>query len=149
MRSTVLALSLVALCACGKKSPSTEPAAAAAAKSGPAITAEMPDDASARQFAKQLVAQELTGLNPTGSSDFSLSITFAGDGTWVSAGHAELGGETLDCQESGTWRIDEMEGDKAVMDWTIAQTTCPNRSSGETQRVSVAFVGDTPKIAFR
>jgi predicted small lipoprotein YifL len=144
MRSTAL-LALLTLMACGKKAP-TEPAAAAPE---PAMNVEMPSSADAKNFAKQFTAEAISHLNPTGSSDLAMEISFAGDGTWTSTGLAKLGPETLDCDENGTWKIEEMDGAAAIMEWAIIKTDCPNRENGQTQRVQFEFSGATYKVSFR
>ena len=143
MRTCACLAALLLVSACKKKEET--PAAA----KGPQITASIPDSPEARQFAKKLISAEVSGLNPTGSSDLSMTIHFKGDGSWTSVGHAELGGETLDCDEVGSWEIDQMEGAKAVMNWTITKTTCPNRENNQAQRVQMEFTDTTYKVSFR
>ena len=148
----VLALATLAALSIGgcKKTNSTP--AAAAAEPAPAkskLTVEMPDDPAARKLAEDLIAKGLKRLNPTGSSDFSMDFTFAGDGTWTATGEADLAGETLDCEENGTWKIDEMVEAKGRIEWAIEKTNCPNRNNGDTQRALVGFEGDEAKVSFR
>jgi hypothetical protein len=124
------------------------PEAAAAERADNAITIDIPADAKA--FANKLLKTTVDRFNPTGSSEFTYTeMTFAGDGTWTAKGNLRLGGETIDCVEDGTWRIDSMNGDDAVMDWTLTKTNCPSRDSGTEQRVSMSIDGDNVKISFR
>ncbi|NCG20793.1 MAG: hypothetical protein GWP91_17430 [Rhodobacterales bacterium] len=146
MRTITVLTVLLLIASCGKKT-ATETAAVAPPRS--AFTAEMPDSPEAKKFAKQLTGSPLRGVSPTGSSNFNLHLTFAADGSFTSTGQAELGGETLECEEVGTWRIDSMDGIKANMDWTLAKTNCPNRENGSTQRVLLEFTADDFKISFR
>lgn len=146
MRTVLPLLVLPTLVACGNKK---EAAPAAAAEAAPALTVEMPEDPGAKKFAKQLIDTKVENLNPTGSSDFKMAMSFQPDGTWTGTGFAELGGETLDCDEVGTWKIDTMDGESALMDWTITKTNCPNRENGASQRVQFQFAGTTYKVSFR
>lgn len=143
LTSVVVALTLAA-CG-GKKAPETpEPAEAPKAE----ITAEIPEGPDAKKFTRALADSGLQDLAPSGSSDFSMSLQFALDGTYTGEGVAELGGETLECTETGTWSIDSMDGEQASMNWTITKTNCPNRTNGDTQRVAVQL-GNPPKVSFR
>ena len=143
MRTITILSALLLISACGKKTTS-EPVAAKAA-----FTAEMPDSPEAKKFARQLTGNPLVDVSPTGSSNFNLTVTFGTDGSFTSTGQAELGGETLECEEVGTWRIDSMDSTKANMDWTLSKTNCPNRENGSTQRVLLEFTADDFKISFR
>ncbi len=146
MRTITVLSALLLISACGKKTTS-EPVAAAPAKAE--FTAEMPNSPEAKKFARQLTGAPLEDISPTGSSNFNMSFTFDGDGSFTATGVAELGGETLECNETGTWRIDTMDSTKANMDWNITKTNCPNRDNGSSQRVLLEFTGDTHKISFR
>ncbi len=146
MRALVV-LALVAAAGCKKKQP--EPAAEPSAPKKAQITAEIPEGAEARAFAEKLVANGLQDINPTGSSDFSMTLEFRPDGHYAGKGHAELGGETLDCEETGTWRIEEMVDGKARVEWTIVRTNCPNRDGGSSDRALVGFAGKEASVSFR
>jgi len=134
------------LAACGeKKAPD---AAAAAGPSKAAISIDIPADA--KGFAAKLLKTTVSDFNPTGSSEFTYNaMTFAGDGTWTAKGNLRLGGESIDCVEDGTWRIDTMNGDDALMDWKLTKTNCPSRDAGVEQRVNMAIDGADVKISFR
>ncbi len=146
MRLSLLVAAALLFTACKKKE-----AAPAAAPEAPKaeLSVQMPHEASAKKLAEKLIANGLENVNPTGSSDFSMKYTFKGDGNWSGEGHAELGGETLDCVETGTWRIDEMLEEKGRVEWTIVRTNCPNREAGAAQRALVGFEGKEATISFR
>lgn len=145
MRAFATVLLSLSLFACAKKAPETpEPEAAPKAE----ITAQIPDGPDAKKFARSLVETSLEDIAPSGSSDFSMTMNFAMDGSYTAEGMAELGGETLECTETGTWAIDSMDGEKANMDWSITKTNCPNRDNGNTQRVALQL-GNPPKVSFR
>jgi len=138
---------IAALCtACGgKKAPA---AAGAAAPAANALTADVPSEA--KGFATKLLETTVSGFNPTGSSEFTYSdMRFAGDGSWTAQGSLKLGGESIDCVEEGTWTIDGMSGDDAMMIWNLTKTNCPSRESGTEQRVNVSLAGGDVKISFR
>jgi len=129
----------------GKKAPV---AAGEGAPTSGALTIDVPADA--KGFASKLMKTTVSGFNPTGSSEFTYTnMTFADDGTWTAQGDLSLGGESIACVEDGTWMIDTMSGDNAVMNWTVTKTTCPSRDSGTEQRVNVAIDGSDVKISFR
>lgn len=142
MRVLIVAL---AVAGCQKTPPEAAPS------KGVEITAEMPDTPEARAFAARLIETELTGLNPTGASEFQFEkMTFSPEGTYEADARLEVGGEAADCEEVGTWRIDEMADAGAIMEWTVTKTTCANRSAGEQTRVELALMEDGRyKAAFR
>lgn len=147
MRILLTAVALLSIAACKKKPQ--EPAAAPEPEPKVELSVEMPREAAAMKLAERLVADGLTGVNPTGSSEFSMNFTFHPTGNWSGKGHAELGGESLDCEEAGTWKIDTMEGDKGIVQWAIVRTNCPNRNGGDVQRALVGFEGKEHTISFR
>lgn len=129
-------LSCLILSACGKKAATPE---AAAAPKEAALTAEMPDSAEAKAFAKRLVKAEIVGYSPTGNSQFQHNtLDFRGDGTWVADAILEAGGEEVPCAENGTWRIDAADStDTATLELAIDKTSCPTRSDGTSWRINV------------
>ena len=145
MRNPIALLIVATLTtACGeKKAP--EPAAASA----DSITnADVPPEAKA--FANRLLKTTISSFNPTGATEFTYTaMTFNSDGTWVTKATLRLGGESVDCEETGSWLIDSMNGDSALMEWKVTQTNCPARASGTEQRVSVLLDGDDVKISYR
>lgn len=146
MRVALAAL-VLSTSACKKASP--EPAAAPEAEPKAEMAVEMPREPAAMKLAERLVADGLSGVNPSGSSDFSMAFTFQPNGHWAGKGHAELGGESLDCEETGTWKIDTMEGEQGIVQWSIVRTNCPNRTAGDMQRALVGFQGKEATISFR
>ena len=147
MRLFLLVTAALLFTACKKKEAA--PAAAPAAAPKTELAVQMPHEASAKKLAEKLIANGLENVNPTGSSDFSMKYTFKPDGHWSGDGHAELGGETLDCDETGTWRIEEMVEEKGRVEWTIVRTNCPNREAGAVQRALIGFEGKEASISFR
>lgn len=144
----VLLLTAAALTvtACKKKEPEVaapEPAPKAE------MSVKMPREAAAKKLAEKIVANGLERVMVTGTSDFTMDFTMKGDGKWSGVGLAKLGGETLECQETGDWEIAEMNGEKGVIEWTIVRTNCPNRTSGDSQRALVGFEGKEATISFR
>lgn len=143
--SAILLCTALSLVACKKKEAAP---AAAPAPAEPEMTVQMPHEAEAKKMAEKLVANGIQNANPTGSTDFSMDYSFKPDGNWSSKGHAELGGETLDCQETGTWKIEEMVEEKARVEWTIVRTNCPNREAGS-ERGLVGYEGKIATVTYR
>lgn len=146
-----LVLALTALSFTGCKKKDAEPAAAEAepAPKAAAMTVEHPDTPEGKKFAEKLIANGLSNINPTGSSNFSMSFVFKGNGQWTATGLAELGGETLECEEAGKWKVEDMVEEKGRLEWTIERSNCPNRSAGDSQRALVAFDGKDATVSFR
>ncbi len=145
--SLTLLFAVTALTACGEKKA---PASAGSTPTKASFTADIPEGSAAKAFAGKLLKTTVSDFNPTGSSEFVYTaMNFVGDGTWNAAGNLSLGGESVDCSEAGTWRIDAMDGDNAVMDWKTEKTNCPSRDAGIEQRVSMSISGEDYKISFR
>ncbi len=139
-----LAIGLVVTGCGNKKAPA---AAGDSAATGSGVTIDIPSDA--KGFVTKLLKVTVSRFNPTGSAEFTYeAMNFSGDGTWTAQGKLSLGGETIDCIEDGSWSIDAMDGDNAVMEWVVTKTNCPSRDSGTEQRVNVAINGDDVKISF-
>jgi hypothetical protein len=147
MRSILLLAVGFLFTACGGNK--TAPVAAGdGAQENSDLSVEIPADA--KGFVNKLLKVTVTRFNPTGSSEFSYNaMTFSGDGTWTAQGELSLGGETIDCVEDGSWTIDAMDGDNAVMEWVVTKTNCPSRDAGVEQRVNMAINGEDVKVSFR
>lgn len=135
----------------GKKAP--EPAADGGSAEA-AVTAEMPDTAEAKAFAKSLVKTEVKGLGVVSSGGGRLdynTLTFAPDGRWNATGVVKASDEQFECKETGTWSIEGAEtAESATMEWTVEKTTCATREAGTKQRVQMTILkGGEYKIAFR
>jgi hypothetical protein len=146
-------VTVLALCAlsCAKKE-APQAAAAEGKSEEAAITAEIPATAEARSFAKTLIGTQVSNWHPTGGSAFAYeTLTFKPDGTWSAAASVSAGGEDIDCQESGTWKISEATStDTATMEWGVVKTTCVSRDAGTSQRVVMTILeGGEYKIGFR
>lgn len=145
-----LATSMVLGAGCGDKKPVESTAAPAAAK----ITAEMPDTAYAKAFAKRLVALSIEDWKPIDASSGAdlnyKTLAFSPDGTWNAEALLTASYEEFDCKEHGTWRIDNTDSSEtATMDWELVKTTCPMREPG-VQRVKMTIEkGGGYKIMFR
>ena len=140
-------LALTALMACPKPSA---PEAAPMDK-GPEITVAMPDSDAARAFARKMLKADIQNWSPTDDRAFQWeSVTFKPDGTFVAKAAIRAGGESVPCDEIGTWSVDKaVDKTHATMDWTVTKTDCATRSSGDKLRVAVRFEGDDVNIAYR
>ena len=141
-------LALVSLMACPK---TTTPEPAKPADKGPEITVAMPDSDAARAFARKMVKTTISDWSPTDDRAFQWeSATFEPDGTFVAKAAIRAGGESVPCDEIGTWSIDKaVDKTHATLDWTVTKTDCATRSSGDKLRVAVRFEGDEISIAYR
>jgi len=152
MRALLVVLLLAVAPGCGKKAPPEAPTDAEPPP--PRFTAEMPDTADAKAFAKRLVDTTVTNWDPVSGEGAEFTFTalsFQPDGVWHADAVMKASFEEFDCKETGSWRIDEAESsDTATMEWTVVKTTCPMRESGASQRVKMTIAkGGTYKIAFR
>ncbi|MBT3223053.1 MAG: hypothetical protein HN348_28605 [Proteobacteria bacterium] len=134
------------LVGCGKKG-----APQAAADSGPAFTVEMPEGADARSYAKGVVGLTIVNWSPIGNSDFKWkSAAFAPDGGFSAVAWLTVGGEELDCEESGTWKVNSVDSSaQGTIEWTIDDTDCPNRDNGTQQRAQIIVEKGDYKISMR
>ena len=144
-------MAVMGLFACGKKEKPAEPAAENTTQE---ITAEMPDTADAKSFAKLLIETEVKDFEPTSGSGAEFeytSLTFSPNGRWVAEGVVRAQFEEIECREDGTWAIEETESsDTAIMLWKVAKTSCVMREAGAEQRVKMSvFKSGQYKIAFR
>lgn len=156
MRKIALTLLIVG---CSKQAP-PEPAAEtdvppepqAEAQAEAAAPSHYPGTADARAFVDALTALEVTGLNPTGASEFTYqTMSFDADGTWSAEAQIDVGGETAPCRESGTWVLDEVtDADTATMVWTLTETNCATRNAGDETRLQMDIASDgTYEVSFR
>lgn len=129
---------LIGLVACG----GSKPAPQASGEAEPAMTAQMPDSAEAKSFAKKLVALTITDYEVSGGGATLgyKTLTFAPSGQWNADGVVEASYETFDCKESGSWMIDKAESsDAAVMVWTLESTSCATREKGTEVRLRMVI----------
>ena len=142
------AVLLAALIACPKSAPPEE---AKPADKGPELTVAMPDSDAARGFARKMVKAELSKWSPTDDRAFVWeSADFKADGTFVAKAAIRAGGESVPCDEIGTWSIDKaVDKTHATMDWTVTKTDCATRSSGDSLRVAVRFENAGISISYR
>ncbi len=150
---TLSAVLLTLLVACGgKKEPVAAAAATEAAPVESAITAQMPDSADAKAFAKALVKTGIRDLSVStnGARFVYQTMTFGSDGRWTAKGAVTAGDETMDCTESGGWTIeDATSATVATMVWALDKTNCAARDAGTTQRVQVTLADGSANVAFR
>jgi hypothetical protein len=134
--------------ACPK--PST-PEVATPTDKGPELTVAMPDSDAARAFARKMLKANISDWSPTDDRAFQWeSVVFKADGTFVAKAAIRAAGESVPCDEIGTWSVDKaVDKTHATMDWTVSKTDCATRSSGDKLRVSVKFEGDEINIAYR
>lgn len=148
----IYALALLTLAAgCGKKAAEPEAAAEApaeeAAPAPAAMSAQMPDTKEAKAFAKTLVGTTVSNWSPLDGSGGGgeleyKEMTFDPSGSWAANAVLELGMDTVDCKESGTWAIDEAESkETATMSWKLDKTDCPSRETGVDLRVKMSITG--------
>ena len=147
MRSMVfLSLTLLTI-GCGPKTPATPAPAEEAVK----IDVSMPDSPDASAFATQIIEQGISDWSPTGSRDFKwTSADFHADGSLKVQAKIDVGGETMECPETGTWSIDSVDSaSSGILEWTIVKTSCATREDGAQQRVQLTYTGSEAKISFR
>lgn len=139
------------LAACSKQAP-PEPAVETHEEAPAATPSHYPDTADARAFVGALTSLEVADLHPTGASEFQYrSMRFDADGTWTADAQLDVGGETAPCQERGTWRLDEVtDADTAIMVWTVTETNCATRNTGDETRLLMDIAADgTYEVSFR
>ncbi len=105
-----------------------------------------PTDGASKKFAKHLVAAQIANFKPSdagGATFLYASLRFNPDNTWVAEAFVEMGGERMDCTESGAWTMEPAESDSVGMvAWSLDKTNCPGRESGATTRAKLTFDGD-------
>jgi hypothetical protein len=138
---------IIGLCflvaACGPKTKTAANSSEAKpAKTADALTVERPDGADA--YAKLVIASGIRNWSPTGNSQFKWKqVTFVGDGTVSATALLRAGGEELDCSETGTWRIDQVETKTSgTLELVLAKTDCPSREDGHQQRIALTINPD-------
>jgi hypothetical protein len=151
-RGLLSALALIGLVAAGTaEAGKKKEAAPAPAPSGPTVNA--PADDASQKFVAKLLATQIKGFRPgdAGGAEFRYdTLTFAPDNTFQAAAFVEMDGERMDCTESGTWKMDPAESEKAaVVEWTIAKTNCAGRESGGGLRVRFTIDKDGVNSEFR
>jgi hypothetical protein len=149
---TLLPLVLL-LSACGEKT-SAPTATASASTSAPSAQADVPKDAASQSFAAKLLKYPIKDFSPSdnGGVQFSYkTLTFRADNTWSADASMVADGETVDCNESGTWSMDPAENPNlATMDWKLQKTSCAGRPTDEVMHVKVEISNEGEyKILFR
>jgi hypothetical protein len=147
------AVVLILMTACAPKAPVTASPVSEGAAEAPALSADIPDTADARSFAKALVNTVVTDWEVAGGSGGAVTyadLRFDGDGTWNAQGNFTADGEKFPCVETGSWTLDDTSSSSVgTMDWTISKTTCPTREAGSSVRVQVTLNKSGAEIAFR
>jgi hypothetical protein len=136
-----LVLALIAAPACAGKNKNVETAPNIDEKVERATT---PDDKNSELFAERLLSFPATDFRPTDGSGASFTyrtMKFRGKGNaWESDAEMNAGGETIQCQEFGTWTMDPAEDETtAMMTWKMEKTTCAGRPSTADMRVKVTI----------
>jgi hypothetical protein len=152
IRGSLATLALISLVSAGPADAGKKKEAAPApAPSGPKVDA--PADDASQKFVAKLLATPIKGFRPgdAGGAEFRYdSLTFAADNTFQAAAFVEMDGERMDCTESGSWKMDPAESEKAaVVEWTIVKTNCAGRESGGGLRVRFTIDKDGVNSEFR
>lgn len=133
----LLALATVVACGGKEKKPETAPAGEAALE----MPKDVPDDDASKAFARKLMKHKARDFRPTEASGAQLvykTMTFNPDHTWVATALMTADGETFDCNERGTWKMDAADDrDTAHMDWKLEKSTCAGRPQEGNMRVHV------------
>jgi hypothetical protein len=141
--------------ACGEKK---DPASSAdAAQDAPAQASEsepssdLPQDKTSKNFAKALVATQITKFSPTDDRLLKYdTMSFEADASWSSQAVVEIMDERLECVESGGWSMEPANSDtKATLTWTVDGTNCAGREAGDVQRAVVDLEGGGFNLSFR
>ena len=139
---------LLLMLACSKQAPS---AAVQAAPEGPALDMSIPAGPDGSSFATLLVTTPVVNWSPTDDRSFQYStLTFSGQGTFTAAAALSAGGESVPCQESGSWSVEDVESPTiGTIEMTLTETDCATRDSGFTQRIRLSRETDHYRIAYR
>ncbi len=152
MRTALILVPALAL-ACGGKDKSSTAAPEAAAAADPTASLDIPGDADSKKFANALLDLEITNFKPSDGAGALFkydTMDFAGDNTWSGAGFVEMGGERMECTESGKWSMDPaVSASEADMTWTLDATDCAGREAGADTRVNITLNDDGWDVAFR
>lgn len=150
-RFALMTIALAALAGC-KKSDSSTAAPEQAAEDKAQWGDQVPDDATSRAFAAELVRQTVEDFRVTddGAVLTYRSLRFKADGSWSASGEVAIADEEMECAESGEWTMDAAETEtKAMVNYTIDRTDCAGREAGSDQRVMIDINGDDVVIRFR
>lgn len=136
MLATVL--TLTSLIACGEKTPAATAAAAPAASQ---ISMSIPDGGKAKAFAMAMIGTPTQNFSPSDNDGAVFEYTklaFRGDGGWMAEGYVEAMDERMECAESGTWIIEEVESASiGMISWKVTDTDCVGRDNGTETRAKV------------
>jgi hypothetical protein len=124
---------------------------APAAPKGPVVTVNLPDGPDGSSFATLLVTTPVTNWSPTDDRSFQYgNLTFLGDGTFIAAAALSAGGESVPCQEGGSWSVEAVESPTiGTIEMTLEDTDCATRQPGGTQRIRISREADYYRIAYR
>ena len=147
MRTLTFVAISMAVIGCGPKAPTTT----APVEETVTIDVAMPDSPDATAFATTIIERGISDWSPTGSRDFKWTkASFSPDGTLKVNAKIDVGGETMECPETGSWSIDSVESaSSGIIEWTVVKTSCATREDGATQRVQLSYSGSETKISFR
>lgn len=143
----LLSLLLVGACAKKGEETSSNPNTATSAAT------KLPEGNNAKSYAEKLLRIPVTNWKPiaNGEADFVYKrMTFSADNTWAANAQMTAQGETVDCQESGTWVMESAEAENiATMEWTVQKTNCPGRNENSIIRVKATIKDGEYDIMFR
>ena len=132
-------ITLASLLACGEKTPAATGAAAAPATSQ--LSMAIPDGGKAKAFAMTMIGAPTQNFSPSdndGATFEYTKLTFRGDGSWMAEGYVEAMDERMECVESGSWVIEDVENaSTGLISWKVTNTDCVGRDNGTETRAKV------------
>ena len=147
MRYVIL---MLALTGCPKSEAPTAPKARS-----PQIGANLPQDATSKDFIGNLVDTQFKNFRPVdGGGGASLNydlLSFRPDGSWSATGAVDFGDEKMECVESGSWDMEAATSKtEAVVSWDLNNTDCAGQKPGRPLRAKITLSnGGQYKFQFR
>jgi hypothetical protein len=147
----IILLPLALSTADAKKSKSPENEASDAAAVPVEQQADVPGDAASKKFSKTLMsANGFNNFIPDVEGLVYKTIRFLPDNTWSADAAIEVMDESMECTESGTWKMDPAKSPKtAGMEWDIQSTDCPSLESGRNLRILATLNGNAIDAEYR
>lgn len=156
MTKLTLPLVVAFVAGCGPKAEpasSGEAAASASSSSSSKLGDQVPSDGTSQDFAKKLVALDITDHKAVDGDGVRLvyaDMSFEGDGSWSANGAVEVMDEEMECTESGSWTMSPAtSATVASVEWTLAKTSCAGRDSGTVVRAEATLSKSSWDLKFR
>ena len=154
MPKLTLPLVMALVAGCGPKAePASSGDAAAATSSSSKLGDQVPSDGTSQDFAKKLVALDITNHKAVDGDGVKLvyaQLSFEGDGSWNANGAVEVMDEEMECTESGTWSMSPASSSTvASVEWTLGKTNCAGRDTGTVVRAEATLSKSGWDLKFR